>query len=119
MEAEYLNKLDPKQLESWEKAYGKEAIADIRKGDKAAQQKRAEELLEKITKDNDYAATIVERGDKNVTLGDLAQRELFEWRELQPGKPVPEIAGEDIDGKSFKLSDYKGQVVLLDFWGHW
>ena len=35
------------------------------------------------------------------------------------GKPAPEIAGEDIDGKKFKLSDYKGKVVLLDFWGNW
>lgn len=35
------------------------------------------------------------------------------------GKPAPEIQGEDIDGVSFKLSDYRGKVVLLDFWGHW
>jgi hypothetical protein len=35
------------------------------------------------------------------------------------GKPVPDIAGADLDGKSFKLSDYKGKVVLLDFWGFW
>jgi cytochrome oxidase Cu insertion factor (SCO1/SenC/PrrC family) len=38
---------------------------------------------------------------------------------LAIGKPAPEIAGEDIDGKQFKLSDYRGKVVLLDFWGHW
>ena len=24
-----------------------------------------------------------------------------------------------LDGKPFKLSDYKGKVVLLDFWGFW
>jgi hypothetical protein len=35
------------------------------------------------------------------------------------GKVVPDIAGEDTDGKPFKLSDYRGKVVLLDFWGHW
>jgi hypothetical protein len=35
------------------------------------------------------------------------------------GKPAPEIEWEDIDGKPFKLSDYKGKVVLLDFWGNW
>jgi peroxiredoxin len=29
---------------------------------------------------------------------------------------TPEIDGEDQDGKQFKLSDYKGKVVLLDFW---
>jgi hypothetical protein len=38
---------------------------------------------------------------------------------LCPGTPAPEIDGEDIDGAAFKLSDYRGQVVLLDFWGNW
>lgn len=37
----------------------------------------------------------------------------------KPGKPAPEITGEDIDGKPMKLSDFRGQVVLLDFWGNW
>ena len=23
------------------------------------------------------------------------------------------------DGQKFKLSDYRGKLVLLDFWGHW
>ena len=35
------------------------------------------------------------------------------------GKAAPEIEGEDIDGEKFKLSDYRGKVVLLDFWGNW
>jgi hypothetical protein len=39
--------------------------------------------------------------------------------QLIPGKPVPEIEGEDLDGKEFKLSDYRGKVILLDFWAHW
>ncbi len=35
------------------------------------------------------------------------------------GKVAPEIEGEDLDGKPFKLSDYRGKVVVLDFWGNW
>lgn len=35
------------------------------------------------------------------------------------GSLAPEIDGEDIDGVRFKLSDYRGKVVLLDFWGNW
>jgi hypothetical protein len=31
-------------------------------------------------------------------------------------KTVPEIVGVDGDGKKFQLSDYRGKVVLLDFW---
>lgn len=29
------------------------------------------------------------------------------------------IKGKDIDGESFKLSDYEGKVIMLDFWGDW
>ena len=32
---------------------------------------------------------------------------------LQVGLPVPDIQGEDVDGIEFKLSDYKGKVVVL------
>ena len=35
------------------------------------------------------------------------------------GQPAPAIDGEDVDGVGFKLIDYRGKVVLLDFWGHW
>jgi cytochrome oxidase Cu insertion factor (SCO1/SenC/PrrC family) len=28
------------------------------------------------------------------------------------------VEGVDQDGKKLKLSDYKGKVVLLDFWTH-
>jgi peroxiredoxin len=35
------------------------------------------------------------------------------------GKPAPEISGTDADGKAIKLSDYKGKVVLVDFWATW
>jgi thiol-disulfide isomerase/thioredoxin len=32
------------------------------------------------------------------------------------GKPAPEIAGTTLDGKSLRLSDQRGKVVLLSFW---
>ncbi len=38
---------------------------------------------------------------------------------LPAGSEAPEITGEDLEGVPFKLSDYRGKVVLLDFWGHW
>lgn len=53
------------------------------------------------------------------TFGEKAASELFELTQLQVGMTVPEIEGEDLDGIPFKLSDYRGKVVMLDFWGHW
>jgi len=44
---------------------------------------------------------------------------LYELDHLQIGMIAPEIEGTDSEGKSFKLSDYRGQVVVLDFWGFW
>jgi hypothetical protein len=40
-------------------------------------------------------------------------------RGTQVGALAMEIEGEDIDGNRFRLSDYQGKVVLLDFWGNW
>jgi peroxiredoxin len=34
-------------------------------------------------------------------------------------KPAPDFTLKDIDGKPVKLSDYKGKVVLLNFWATW
>ena len=50
------------------------------------------------------------------TVGRKAKSELFDLRYLSVGKAAPEVEGADQDGKPFKLSDYKGKVVLLDFW---
>ena len=36
-----------------------------------------------------------------------------------PGDVAPDIVGVDLDGVEFKLSDYKGKVIFLDFWGDW
>ncbi|HEX5135393.1 MAG TPA: hypothetical protein VFY93_00345 [Planctomycetota bacterium] len=53
------------------------------------------------------------------TLGARADGGIFEIEHLGIGKTAPEIEGEDLDGKPMKLSDFKGKVVVLDFWGDW
>ena len=79
-----------------------------------------EPLLEQIERDYGdfmYGTQTVEEGGR--TLGEMASAELFDLRHLQVGKEAPDIVGEDLEGVEFKLSDYRGKVVMLDFWGDW
>src|SRR5262249_1927684 len=49
-------------------------------------------------------------------LGERAKRQLeylASLKKLEPGEPAPEVDGSDLDGKAFRLSDYKGKVVML------
>ena len=85
----------------------------LAKSQRDQEPERAEELFERIEKE--YADVEI----RGRTLGEMVQGELFELRYLQIGMEAPEITAEDIDGTEFQLSDYRGQVVMLDFWGDW
>jgi hypothetical protein len=76
--------------------------------------KKAEAMFERVVKE---FGTVKTNG--NRTFADMAKAELFEIRNLSIGKVAPDIIGEDLDGVKFKLSDYRGKVVVLDFWGDW
>ena len=65
--------------------------------------------------DLDKAAELAD----GTELADRARAPKFRSERLVVGKEVPDIVGKDIDGKEFKLSDYRGKVILLDFWGDW
>ena len=52
-------------------------------------------------------------------IGPRAEDALFQIQFLTIGKVAPDIEAEDVDGVTFKLSDYRGKIILLDFWGDW
>jgi hypothetical protein len=91
--------------------FGKDYLQGLLRQDRGKAIAEAEKLFEQATE---------EFGDVKIpgdgTVGEKARAELFEIRHLSAGRKAPDIEGNDQDGKPFKLSDYRGKVVLLDFW---
>ncbi|MEJ7638977.1 MAG: TlpA disulfide reductase family protein [Singulisphaera sp.] len=56
---------------------------------------------------------------RKKTLAEVAEARLDAMNNLVAGKPAPEIEGVGLDGKPLKLSNYRGKVVVLVFWGSW
>ena len=104
---------DPKRLTMLKARHGEERYAELAALDPGKAQADAEALLERV------AAEYGDVAFRKRTLGAAARADLHEMRDLVVGKPAPEIEGEDFQGAAFKLSDYRGKVVMLDFWGHW
>jgi hypothetical protein len=92
--------------------YGKEYVADLLKQDRGKTVRELEAVFEQAA--GKYGDVKLD----GETIADRAKAELFEIRHLSVGKEAQEIEGEDQGGKRFKLSDYRGKVVLLDFWSH-
>lgn len=60
----------------------------------------------------------VDAATSNVVAGDVQQFE-SENATYNVGDVFPELVGEDLYGKSLSLADYRGKVILLDFFGDW
>jgi len=93
---------------------GQAEVDRLSKLDSKVAEARVVAIYETVVRD--YADVPAAR--KGV-IGDQANAAMFEMQSLVVGKIAPEIAAEDLDGIAFKLSDYRGKVVMLDFWGHW
>ena len=87
------------------------ALAKAMIGRSGKGSKKAEVLLQSVI--DDYNKV------DNGSLAKTATRDLFEIQHLSIGCEAPAITQEDIDGVEFSLVDYRGKVVVLDFWGDW
>jgi hypothetical protein len=93
--------------------YGKEYLAGLLRQDRDKVVQEIEATFERAAEE--YGDVKLPGGE---TVAGRARGELFEVRNLSVGKEAPDIEGEDQDGERFKLSDYRGKVVLLDFWSY-
>ena len=46
-------------------------------------------------------------------------KELAVLARIQPGQPAPDFEATDVNGKPFRLSDLRGNYVVIDFWASW
>jgi hypothetical protein len=109
-----LCKEHPQLAKEFEGLYGKDYLAELLRQDGEKVFKEVETLFERVAEK--YGDVKLPGGD---TAAERAKGELFELRNLRVGKEAPDIEGADQDGKRFKLSDYRGKVVLLDFWSEY
>jgi hypothetical protein len=74
-------------------------------------------------KANQTVVTILDKLEKEDDLDEILERWIkdlkYKVTHLVVGCEAPDIEGFDQDGKKFRLSDYRGKVVLLPFWGIW
>lgn len=89
-----------------------------------AYQRHEKTLRKEPTKSDAYlaakatlAAAVEKAGDS--WLKSQFEELVIEVEKFGIGMKAPEITGIDLDGVAFKLSDYQGKVVFLDFWGDW
>lgn len=87
-----------------------DALSTVLTGTSAgeSERKRAAEYKDELVK-NYQDSKVVSRMNAKA----------FREKNLVVGLAVPDFTAKDIEGAEFKLSDYKGKVVLLDFWGFW
>jgi hypothetical protein len=104
----------PDMARRYEALFGKDYLDVLQRQDRGTALQEVEALFERAA--DRYGDVKPPFGG---TVGEQARAELYEIRHLSLGKDAPDIEGEDQDGKRFKLSDYRGKVVLLYFWSEY
>ncbi len=104
-------KEQPELAREYEALFGKKFLAQLQRQDRARVAREIETLFEQAGKE--YCDVKIPYED---TVAQKVKAELFAFRNLLVGKQAPDIEGVDQHGQRFKLSDYRGKVVLLDFW---
>jgi len=104
---------DPTQARRLDQYYGKGFSKRLLSLKPKTISQEIEQLYERVVK------SFAEVKTGETTMGAVAKKKLFALRHLSVGRTAPEITGKDIAGKPMKLSDYRGKIVMLDFWGDW
>jgi hypothetical protein len=104
----------PELAECYEIVFGKNYLPQLQRLGQDGLASKIETLFARAHEE--YADVSIRAG---VTVGARAKSELYDIRHLGVGKVALDIEGKDQEGKPFKLSDYRGKVVLLYFWSEY
>lgn len=55
----------------------------------------------------------------DLPIGAVAAGRLFRIENLAPGKTPPDVQAFDTEGRALRLSEYRGRVLVIEFWGFW
>lgn len=75
--------------------------------------------LDKINKTSLVGKTLAVKYGSLVSALESQKKRQQAGTKIKVGQKAPEIALEDPYGKTYKLSDLKGKIVLIDFWASW
>jgi peroxiredoxin len=56
---------------------------------------------------------------KNSDEGKALAKQIASARKIMVGSPAPDFTQSDVVGNTIKLSSFRGQYVLVDFWASW
>ncbi|MDE2810478.1 MAG: TlpA disulfide reductase family protein [Gemmatimonadota bacterium] len=85
----------------------------------------AEELIRSFERGIDAFASVQRKWEDFQEINpypeynEAVQAVMYKALKLQPGQPAPDFTLHDLDGQPVSLSQFKGKVILLDFWASW
>lgn len=101
----------PEFVREMEKRGDKELVGYLKKLDVSQTNAEAARLFERVITE---FADVSHHGK---SLADHAKPYYDSVTKVAIGKRAPEIDGRDVSGKALKLSDFRGKVVVISFWG--
>ena len=79
---------------------------------------KAAEVIKQIKQDFPDAQINGNTDNLIETLGKAAEKKNIQGS-LAMGSPFPDFNEKDVNGKPLAIADFKGKVVLIDFWATW
>jgi thiol-disulfide isomerase/thioredoxin len=108
-----VQEMDAWWIEQLETNFGKGSTDYLKKLDPDRLTDDAISLLDRLIGEFGDVESFGER------FADMARRHHFQLSKLAIGKAAPEIEADDLDGAPFRLTQYRGKVVVLTFWATW